>query len=634
MQYVYIAYALEDGDEVGPLAEMLRGAGYGVRFSALIEPGGNHRERIEAQIRRAAAVLAVWSSNSVASPRVRSDVEFARQEGNLIAVRIDAASVPLVGGTTVDLSDGQHLASGPGAQTILAAISAVSGLPPAASSLGPVSEARGAPGPAAPTRNWKGAAALLGVAVLGLGALAVSMLLPQTRGGSETELVGSVPLGGLVPTVETGSSGARVDALEMWGSVARDDPTALRAFLAQYGTTPVAEQARGALSRLERAAWAELETRNDSAGVLAALDVYRADFPDGLFMEEAGGIERRERGRIAEVQQLLKAAGIGGGEADGILRPETVTAVTTFQASVGLAPTGLIDGGLIQALRSFRAPLPGAAAAPAPRAAAITPSSSAPSMAASPVRDCYVCPELVPLPPGRFIMGDATGAATADERPAHEVTIAYRLAVGRYEVTFEEWDACLAEGGCRHRPDDAGLGRGNRPVVNISPADVSEYLGWLTRKTGKKYRLLSEAEWEYAARAGTSSAWHSGNDPAVLCGFGNGADASSTYAWRNSACSDRFAGAAAPVGSFRPNAFGLHDMIGNVWEWVSDCWHSSYAAAPADGSAWLDECDATDNILRGGAYSVELDKLRSSYRYHFAPRRMPFFGFRVARQFD
>jgi formylglycine-generating enzyme required for sulfatase activity len=241
---------------------------------------------------------------------------------------------------------------------------------------------------------------------------------------------------------------------------------------------------------------------------------------------------------------------------------------------------------------------------------------------------------MAPLPLGAFDMGDATGKAPSFERPMHRVDIAYRLAVGRYEVTFEEWDACRADGGCKRDIDDMGWGRGRRPLINVGPEDAEAYLSWLRRKTGRAYRLLSEAEWEYAARAGSVSAWHTGNDPAALCVAGNGADASSAYAWRNGGCSDAFADRTAPVGSFQPNAFGLYDMIGNAWEWTADCWHANYEGAPANGSAWTTECSKPDRVLRGGAFSVDVDKMRSSSRYAFAAQPMPFFGFRVARPME
>lgn len=200
-------------------------------------------------------------------------------------------------------------------------------------------------------------------------------------------------------------------------------------------------------------------------------------------------------------------------------------------------------------------------------------------------RDCPECPLMVELPPGSFTMGAPEGEAPAAEiptrpqkterreRPQVEVTIDYRLAVGKYEVTFEEWDACVEAGGCEHRPDDEGWGRGDRPVIHVSRSDARQYVAWLSRRTGESYRLPSEAEWEYAARAGTETARWWGDELGegrVPCdGCGTRWDRRST----------------APVGSFPANPWGLHDMLTNVEEWVADCWHETHEGNPGDGSA-------------------------------------------------
>lgn len=713
MDGIYITYALDDGDAVGPLAEMLRGAGYSVCFGPLIPPGLNQREQIQAEIKRAHVVLAIWSSHATGSARVREDAAFAAEWGNLVSVRIDAAAIPSFSGAVVDLSEVENLASGEGARAILAAISLAPAMPEA-SPAGPGAAPGAGSGLAAglPARldrqslmrlerrpaDWRGlvvVSALALTAMVGLGLAMLASPAVQGQGGFEGGTLGGSDAGGAMPLdpaipseahedASAGGTGTasrpfsggageaagpeEAQALEQWGGVARDDPGALRGFLARHGGGALGDEARGILARLERSVWGELNTRRDAAGILKGLEAYRADFPDGLFAAEAGAIERRERGRIAEAQGLLRAIGLSRAEPDGILKDDTLVAIRTFQASLSLPATGLVDAGLMQALRAAEGgrgegaagtgariaagagaapaalsrpdarPSPGPDKSPEPAPASKAVAGALPGAALSPdmrpgapFRDCYACPELVLLPAGAFTMGDVTGRAPSDERPARRVSISYRLAIGRYEVTFEEWDACVADGDCRYRPDDRGLGRGARPVSDVSPADIAGYLTWLGRKTGKRYRLPSEAEWEYAARAGGVSAWSSGNDPGVLCSFANGADASSSYAWRNSACSDRFATGPAPVGSFRPNAFGLYDMMGNVWEWVGDCWHPGYEGAPVDGSAWTTGCEGPDRVLRGGAYSVEIDKLRVSFRYHFAPKRMPFFGFRVAR---
>ena len=161
---------------------------------------------------------------------------------------------------------------------------------------------------------------------------------------------------------------------------------------------------------------------------------------------------------------------------------------------------------------------------------------------------------MVAVPEGTFMMGSNSDAAYSDEKPVHEVTIPYRFAVGKYEVTFREWDACVADGGCSHRPSDEGWGRGSRPVIYVSWHDAKEYVKWLSRKTGEAYRLLSESEWEYVARAGTTTAYH----------FGSSISPGQANYLSN-------IGKTVAVGSYQPNAFGLHDVHGNVWEWVEDC---------------------------------------------------------------
>jgi formylglycine-generating enzyme required for sulfatase activity len=233
-------------------------------------------------------------------------------------------------------------------------------------------------------------------------------------------------------------------------------------------------------------------------------------------------------------------------------------------------------------------------------------------------RECDECPEMVVVPAGEFMMGSEEFDS---EKPSHKVSIRRPYAVGKYEVTFAEWEACVAEGGCRGnlRPDDKGWGRGRRPVINISWHDAKEYVTWVSRKAGNPYRLPSEAEWEYAARAGTTTRYAFGN--AVnrkLAHYSEGARGS--------------AGKTMEVGSFPANGFGLHDMHGNVWEWCEDSLHSNYEGAPDDGSAWAGG-DASHRIIRGGAWLNNHDRdLRSAHRNKSAPAgRFDGIGFRVAR---
>jgi formylglycine-generating enzyme required for sulfatase activity len=232
-------------------------------------------------------------------------------------------------------------------------------------------------------------------------------------------------------------------------------------------------------------------------------------------------------------------------------------------------------------------------------------------------RDCPSCPELVVVPAGSFMMGSNKGRP--DETPVHKVTIAKPFAVCKFEVTFAEWDACVAAGGCQHKPEDEGSGRGKRPVVNVRWDDIKkQYLPWLSRKTGKTYRLLSEAEWEYAARAGTTTVYSWGDD----VGKGNA---------NCSGCSSQWDGTkTAPVGSFKANPFGLHDMHGNVWERVQDC-HHDYKDAPTDGSV-RDQKDCEARVVRGGSWLDHPSYMRAAGRGRYHPGfRYNVNGFRVAR---
>jgi formylglycine-generating enzyme required for sulfatase activity len=211
------------------------------------------------------------------------------------------------------------------------------------------------------------------------------------------------------------------------------------------------------------------------------------------------------------------------------------------------------------------------------------------------------CPAMIVVPAGSFKMGSP--ATEADRSPnegrQHEVTIAKPFAVGRTEVTFAQWDACVAAGACRKLGDNS-WGRGDRPVINVGWSDAVQYVEWLARMTGKPYRLLSEAEWEYAARAGTTTRFSFGDDDSEL----------DRYAWyfKNS---DRKTQA---VGTKAANGFGLYDMHGNVYEWVADPWHENYENAPSDGSVWRDNPVPNRHVARSGSWYFDAKNLRSASR--------------------
>jgi formylglycine-generating enzyme required for sulfatase activity len=234
-------------------------------------------------------------------------------------------------------------------------------------------------------------------------------------------------------------------------------------------------------------------------------------------------------------------------------------------------------------------------------------------------------PELVKVPAGSFMMG---GKREKVQQPVHQVTFARPFDVGRTEVTFQEWDACVADSGCNgYRPADQGWGRGTRPVINVSWEHAQSYVVWLSGKRGADCRLPSEAEWEYAARACTATEYAV---PAP-----DGSDDISGKALANCAdCGSQWAGSmqTAPVGSFEANAWGLHDMHGNAYEWVEDCLHAGYKNAPDDGRAWREENggDCTFRVLRGGSWYFFQDFARSADRLWTDPfSRINYVGFRV-----
>lgn len=231
-------------------------------------------------------------------------------------------------------------------------------------------------------------------------------------------------------------------------------------------------------------------------------------------------------------------------------------------------------------------------------------------------KDCATCPMMVVVPAGKFIMGSEGGKRA--QRPAREVTIPRSVALGKFEVTFDEWDVCSQEGACTPAASDEGWGRGNRPVINVTWDDARQYVRWLSRKTGQAYSLPSEALWEYAARANTTSAYWWGDSMGE-----NLANC------RN--CGSQFDGQTAPVGTTKANGFGLHDVHGNVWEWVEDCWHNSYRQAPVDGSAWTTG-SCTMSVLRGGSWRDNDRAAEVTTRGRFGLGSRNDFGFRVARQ--
>jgi formylglycine-generating enzyme required for sulfatase activity len=240
-----------------------------------------------------------------------------------------------------------------------------------------------------------------------------------------------------------------------------------------------------------------------------------------------------------------------------------------------------------------------------------------PAASQSSIRDCPQCPEMVSIPAGVFQMGSSE--MFDFEAPVHQVSIGKAFYIGRREVSYDEWDACIADGGCKQAPDDRGLGRAKRPVTDLAWDDAKEYVAWLSHKTGHTYRLPTESEWEYVARAGSTT----------------------TYPWGRTAekdkancigCTSEPLKKAIDTGSFPPNGFGVYDMMGNAAEWVEDCWNENYRGVPMDGSAWT-KPQCRERVLRGGSFNNDPRYLRSAARFKYDHDvRYYTNGFRVVRE--
>ena len=292
-----------------------------------------------------------------------------------------------------------------------------------------------------------------------------------------------------------------------------------------------------------------------------------------------------------------------------------------YRVDLAGGTTGFVYGELLRESVAAAPPKPATAPAAAPQAAppAVKPAPPPAAVAVQQtgsITDCDSCPEMVVVQPGSFVMGDERGDRS--EKPAHRVTIGKPFAIGKYEVTLAQWNACVQADACRPMADTTGLSD-KSPAKDLSWNDAQKYVRWLAKLTGQNYRLPTEAEWEYAARAGTSSRywWGDKMEPGKANCKGCGGD------WSNDA--------PANVDAFPANPLGLYGMNGGVWEWVEDCWHKSYAGAPTDGSAWTSS-DCRENVIRGGSWRNDSTYAHSASRFTYDTAvRYILNGIRVAK---
>ena len=396
---------------------------------------------------------------------------------------------------------------------------------------------------------------------------------------------------------------------QAWGRAqAEGSRAAVEAYMEQF---PGGAHEADALIRLEEfrladeaaaRALAELERQDNEAWETArktrsteAVDAYLSAWPAGLHADEARSL-RRDLQNVADDRRAFDAA-------------TKLNTIAAYQSYIDAFPRGENVAAALQAVDDLT----------------LRPGKT--------FRDCPDCPSMVVVPAGSFWQGsdEQLAGVLKKETPRRMVTFAEPFAVGVFEVTLAQWDRCVAAGGCSTRPGDNGWGRDTRPAIMVSWNDAVEFTAWLSQKTGQAYSLPSESQWEYVARAGEESDWL-GGDRAGICQYGNIAGSESGFRWQHPDCADPAGLETLPVGSLQANAFGLHDVIGNVAEWTLDCLNLSYLDAPADGSAW-GRGICSSRMTRGGSWFTGTRDIRLPARFNLKNGdRNDFTGFRVVRK--
>ena len=479
---------------------------------------------------------------------------------------------------------------------------------------------------------------LLGVFIIVLAAAVVYLFLPHDGpSGGPDEIVQERLPPGLLPEEES-----------RWKAALNADTAyGYQQFMADFPESIHNDQAELHLQRIDHQAWG----RARADGSRAAIEDYLELFPAGLHLADADILLNEIRlAEEAENRRLEAAAGEEESAWEAARAIRTVAAVDAYLAAWPggahadeareLRSALQLDEddrrafqaaeklGTRKAWQAYIDAFPqgsGIAAA----LEAIDDLTLRPGKVFS---DCAGCPRMVVVSAGSFWQGsDATNPlALKKETPRRMVTFAEPFAIGVHEVTFEQWDRCVADGGCSTTPADNGWGRGDRPVIMVSWNNAQEYAAWLSQATGQRYSLPSESQWEYAARAGQEGDWP-GGDPALVCRFANVAGAETGFSWKHGDCSDASALSTLPVGSLQANAFGLYDTIGNVAEWTLDCMNLSYLDAPSDGSAW-NRGICSSRMTRGGSWFTGTQEIRLPARFNLKNGdRNDFTGLRVVR---
>ena len=500
------------------------------------------------------------------------------------------------------------------------------------------------------SREWLPMAllAVFIVTMIGIGIFLLTDESPQQAPSTSSTQSGELSPAG---SPEAREREATAEELARWqGALDADTVLGYRRFIADYPDSIYRNQADTQLDILDEKSWAELSAEDS----VPAYEDYLEVFPDGLHQAEAlQRIEAIQQAEAKKERERLERERQDNLAWEAASRERTIASfdryITDWPSGMHIEEATRIrrllkdqsddDKAFQAALKLNNKEAYQAYIDAFPKGVNVTSAlQRIDDLTLRPgkiFRDCATCPEMVVIPAAAFWQGSEEGSelALSMEKPRRLVTIDEPFAVGIHEITMAQWDQCFSEKGCSTQPTDNGWGRGNRPVIMVSWNDAEEYVHWLSEKTGQAYRLPSESEWEYVARAGEQSDWPSGH-PAIVCKFGNVAGAETGFRWQHDACRDDRALGTMPVGSLRANEFGLYDTIGNVSEWTADCMNLSYVDAPVDGSAW-GRGICSSHMTRGGSWITGSKEIRLPARFNLKNGdRNDFTGFRVVRTID
>jgi formylglycine-generating enzyme required for sulfatase activity len=661
MADVFISYKREDREQARALAEALATRGLDVWWDIELLPGSRFADEIRSIIEQAKVAVVLWSERSVTSDYVRAESDLARKRQILIPARLDGCDLPIPFNTlhTLDLTGWDGGADDERIDALVNAVVArVGGQPTLPESEPEVQDRlhrRDAEAvlwraiteqPQPSVEEYRHYLQRFGDAALfaELARMRIARLEEEGRKRKRPSLgkiiAGAAAIVGLAGVLFALVPQGR-QALEQLGLLGEPQPVEESAGESAVAQEEARRQAEEEAKRKAKEAETQRRAAEEEAQRKAIEEEARRQAEEEETRQKAEKAEAQQRAQEEETRRRTEEEAKRKAEEEETrkTRIEAMTAemfalnnanvragpkvknerLTTLARGSPVTVTGLAGDWYRVALADgrpgfvFRELL----------------GESPPWEPGKVFRDCDVCPEMVVVPAGSFIMGSPPGEELRqyDEGPQHRVTITRPFAVGKVEVTFAEWDACVDAGGCDgYRPKDE-WGRESQPVIYVSWQDARSYVKWLSDKTGKDYRLLTEAEWEYTARAGTTTPFHFGGK--ILPEQAKYARNYSYAAGRKDVDRNK----TVPVGSFPSNDFGLHDVHGNVWEWVADCYkddaYKTHKSYPKMVGSWHDSCE---RVIRGGSWYYLPWLLRSAIRYGVeAGIRDDDVGFRVAR---